>query len=211
MTPASSPRHLPPAPGQGAPPATPSRSASDAAPAHNAAPSRSLDAGSAGTAPTRHAPPAVHLADTVSVAADSRERTSQRPRAGRHAIAPAGHGGVSRAALHDRAVGTPVAHRTAAPSLWTVAATPKPYLYAEQLAELTPWSVEAINTKVKRGELRHGVHYFQEYGRGRRIFKWAAIVDAIEGREAPSGQGTTTQGVETDYAKATAELQRLLD
>jgi hypothetical protein len=87
----------------------------------------------------------------------------------------------------------------------------QPYLYAEELAELTPWSVEAINTKVKRGELRQGVHYFQEQGRARRIFKWSAIVEAIEGRAPAVGQGAPSSEAGADVAKATTELRRLLD
>ena len=53
---------------------------------------------------------------------------------------------------------------------------PKPYLYAEELAALTPWTLEEIDAKVKRGTLRLGVHYFQERYRARRVFKWDAIV-----------------------------------
>lgn len=86
----------------------------------------------------------------------------------------------------------------------------KPYLYTEELAELTPWSVQAINTKVKRGELRRGVHYFQEHGRSRRTFKWSAIVEYIEGRETSAPADHLATGT-PDVAKATAELQRLLD
>ena len=36
----------------------------------------------------------------------------------------------------------------------------KPYLYADELAALTPWSVEEIDAMVKRGTLLLGVHYF---------------------------------------------------
>ena len=73
----------------------------------------------------------------------------------------------------------------------------------------SPWiaTVEAINTKVKRGELRLGVHYFQEHGRARRTFKWSAIVDYIEGRTTPAD---ATASETPNVAKATAELQRLL-
>jgi hypothetical protein len=57
---------------------------------------------------------------------------------------------------------------------------PKPYLYIEELAEFVPWSIEAIRKKVQRGELRLGVHYFQDRHRARLIFKWASIVELIE-------------------------------
>lgn len=115
-------------------------------------------------------------------------------------------------------VGTPVALGTAAPS--PTRATVKPYLYIEELADLTPWSVQAINTKVRRGELRRNVHYFQEHQRGRLIFKWDAIVQAIEGaalRAAASREESRRdsepipRGKAMDIEKAKAELQRLLD
>lgn len=95
----------------------------------------------------------------------------------------------------------------------------KPYLYIEELAELTPWSVQAINTKVRRGELRRNVHYFQDQRRGRLIFKWDAIVQAIEGaalravasEEVPRDSEPIPRGKAMDIEKAKAELQRLLD
>ena len=59
------------------------------------------------------------------------------------------------------------------------------YLSAVQLAALTPWSVEAINKKVRRGELVRGKHYFQPNGPGSQlVFKWSAIVALIEGKDA---------------------------
>lgn len=90
----------------------------------------------------------------------------------------------------------------------------KPYLYAEELAALTPWSVEEIDAKIKRGTLRLGVHYFQERHRARRIFKWQAIIELIE-----SGAGDTSEvtkvahsnGKVLDVEKATAGLRELLD
>lgn len=115
-------------------------------------------------------------------------------------------------------VGTRVALGEAAPS--PTRATVKPYLYIEELAKLTPWSVQAINTKVRRGELRRNVHYFQEHQRGRLIFKWDAIVQAIEGaalRAAASREehrrdsDPIPRGKAMDIEKAKAELQRLLD
>jgi hypothetical protein len=57
-----------------------------------------------------------------------------------------------------------------------------PYLSTDQLAQLTPWTIEAINTMRKRAVLKRGVHYFQPAGKhGQVIFKWAAVVELIEG------------------------------
>jgi len=54
----------------------------------------------------------------------------------------------------------------------------KPYLSVAELAQLTPWTNQAIRTMVSRGVLREGEHYFHV---GRRpVFKWAAIVAFIE-------------------------------
>jgi hypothetical protein len=90
----------------------------------------------------------------------------------------------------------------------------KPYLYDEELAALTPWSRDEIDAKIKRGVLRLGVHYFQQRRRARRIFKWAAIVELIEGGtgngETASG-GIHVNGKGLDVEKATAGLYRLLD
>jgi hypothetical protein len=60
--------------------------------------------------------------------------------------------------------------------------TPPPaYLNAEQLAQWTPWSVDALEKMIQRGELRRGVHWFQPRGAGtQRIFKWSAIAAWIE-------------------------------
>lgn len=91
----------------------------------------------------------------------------------------------------------------------------KPYLYADELATLTPWSVAAIRKKVQRGELKLGRHYFQEGRRGRLIFKWAAIVTAIEngihpgadcGTAGPAFDGEEVIAIE----EATERLRRLL-
>ena len=96
--------------------------------------------------------------------------------------------------------------------LMPAAPVPKPYLYADELAALTPWSVEAIRKKVQRGELRRGVHYFQEQHRERLIFKWAAIVEAIErGPESRTDARVPhVNGKVIDVEKATAGLRRLL-
>ena len=111
------------------------------------------------------------------------------------------------------------------PTANTVAAsTPPPYLSAEQLAKLTPWSPAAIEKMIRRGTLKLGVHYFQPFGRrGRLVFKWEAVVALIEGRSAPRpgrilvesespGATTAARGRRRiDVEKATTGLQRLLD
>ena len=90
----------------------------------------------------------------------------------------------------------------------------KPYLYAEELAALTPWSVEEIDAKVKRGTLRLGMHYFQERHRARRIFKWQAIIELIEsgaGDHTGAARGPTVNAHEKviDIEEATERLRRL--
>jgi len=61
------------------------------------------------------------------------------------------------------------------------AAPPPAYLSADQLALQTPWSVDALEKMIQRGELRRGVHWFQPKGPGtQRIFKWSAIAAWIE-------------------------------
>lgn len=93
-------------------------------------------------------------------------------------------------------------------------ASPRPYLYAEELSALTPWSTDAIDRMVARGILRLGVHYFQPGGR--RIFKWQAIVELIEGERvgdpsAPAGE--PRQGLRRgvlDVERTTEGFRRLL-
>ena len=97
--------------------------------------------------------------------------------------------------------------------------TSKPYLAIHELAMLTPWTVEAIRAKLRRGELRLGEHYFQETHRGRLIFKWDAIVGYIEGEPVEqglpavqsAGPVSASHCSETiDVEKAKTELHRLL-
>lgn len=57
----------------------------------------------------------------------------------------------------------------------------KPYLSIRELAELTPWTDQAIRTMISRGVLREGVHFF--YVGRRPVFKWEAVVAFIEHRE----------------------------
>ena len=66
------------------------------------------------------------------------------------------------------------------------------YLYAEDLAQLTPWSPQAIRTLVSRGKLQQGVHFFKPMGpTSRPIFRWSAIQAFIEGRDANATHGGT--------------------
>ncbi len=57
---------------------------------------------------------------------------------------------------------------------------PKPYLSIAELAQLTPWTDQAIRTMISRGVFREGEHYF--YVGRRPVFKWAAVVGFIEKR-----------------------------
>ena len=57
----------------------------------------------------------------------------------------------------------------------------KPYLSIAELAQLTPWTDQAIRTMLSKGKLQEGVHFF--YVGRRPIFKWAAIVAFIERTE----------------------------
>ena len=91
--------------------------------------------------------------------------------------------------------------------------TRREYLHAEQLAAVTPWSVDAIEKLVRRGTFRLGVHYFQPQGRGTKlIFKWSAVVALIESRagvDEPAVRSPETDKV-IDVEKATTGLRRLL-
>lgn len=87
------------------------------------------------------------------------------------------------------------------------------YLNAAQLAELTPWSPDAIQKKVRRGEFVRGVHYFQPGGpRGQLLFKWSAIVALIEAQDAPVASAPLVPaGAEVhDVEEAASRLRRLL-
>jgi hypothetical protein len=94
---------------------------------------------------------------------------------------------------------------------------PKPYMYGEELAEVTPWSVDAIEKMVARGVLRRGVHWFQPGGR--RVFKWKAIVELIEGGEGDFEKASTAvatrvparRRVLVNVEEPTGRLRRVLD
>src|SRR5215470_907524 len=87
------------------------------------------------------------------------------------------------------------------------------YLTTEQLAEVGPWSVDAIDKMIRRGILRREVHYFQPFGpRTQLIFKWSAIVMLIEGRNSlvdTEGVTPASRGTVLDVETATADLHRL--
>lgn len=92
------------------------------------------------------------------------------------------------------------------------------YLYAEHLAQRTPWTLDAIEQLVQRRILRRGVHYFQLAGpRGRRMFKWSAIVELIEGQQegavkAQAQCPARRRGARRDDVEAAAAaVQRMLD
>ena len=92
-----------------------------------------------------------------------------------------------------------------------------PYLSTEQLAAVTPWTVEAINTMRKRGVFKAGVHYFQPSGKGGQvIFKWAAVVKLIEGQVEPSPPAVVDRRAKRsaprvlNVEQAEENLQRLL-
>jgi hypothetical protein len=89
------------------------------------------------------------------------------------------------------------------------------YLSAEQLAEVTPWSISAIEKMVRRGVLKRDVHYFQPFGRRTQlVFKWSAIVALIEGKnshdEDTHSQHAVGRRGKIDVEKAKAGLGRLL-
>jgi hypothetical protein len=101
---------------------------------------------------------------------------------------------------------------------WAAGGTPstlvREYLSAEQLADLTPWTTNAIEKMVRRGLLQRGVHFFQPFGhRTQLLFKWNAIVELIEG-ESPKQKTSAAPDLllkgPLDVAKATEDLSGLL-
>jgi hypothetical protein len=90
-----------------------------------------------------------------------------------------------------------------------------PYLSTDQLAQLTPWTVQAINTMRKRGVFKPGVHYFQPAGKGGQvIFKWAAVVELIEKDACQRGvvvKNAPPRRKRLNVEEATAAVQQLLD
>lgn len=90
----------------------------------------------------------------------------------------------------------------------------RPYLYIEQLAELTPWSAEAIRTMIRRRVFRLGVHYFKPHGpNSRPIFCWKAIEEYIERGGGESHKEETiplANGRVVNLNEATTKAHRLL-
>jgi hypothetical protein len=88
------------------------------------------------------------------------------------------------------------------------------YLYIDQLADLTPWSPQAIRTMIARGIFKENVHYFRPKGAASRpIFSWTAVVNYIEGQEAkPAWDGAVplAGGGAIDLDEAAKEVHRLL-
>lgn len=87
------------------------------------------------------------------------------------------------------------------------------YLYIEQLAELTPWTPDAIRTMIARHVFRLGVHYFKPHGRNSRpIFCWKAVREYIELGNAGTGETIPlANGSVVDLDEATTKAHRLLD
>ena len=87
------------------------------------------------------------------------------------------------------------------------------YLYIEQLAELTPWSEDAIRTMMARGKFKRGMHYFKPHGENSRpIFSWDAIVKYIEGESDAAAADDViplANGTVIDLHEATAKAHRL--
>jgi hypothetical protein len=62
---------------------------------------------------------------------------------------------------------------------------PKPYVSIAELAQLTPWTEQAIRTMISKGIFVEGKHYYH-VGR-RTVFKWKQVCQFIdEGRPASS-------------------------
>ncbi len=77
---------------------------------------------------------------------------------------------------------------------------PAPYLSANELADVTPWTPKAIRRKVERGHFLLGVHYFQPGGPGTEMFfDFKAVCAFIRG-DAVSGQ----RGYDVDQARRQA-------
>ena len=95
------------------------------------------------------------------------------------------------------------------------AASHREYLYIEQLAELTPWTEDAIRTMVARGKFKLGVHYFKPQGlNSRPIFSWEAVVKYIEVDDNASRAGDViplADGTMIDLNETTAKAHRLRD
>ncbi len=85
----------------------------------------------------------------------------------------------------------------------------KPFLSVSELTALTPWTEDAIRTKVRRGSWKRGVHFFQPEGHGGQwVFFWPAIVMYIEGINLEDQNQAQTHGI--DITAAAEAATRLL-
>ena len=89
------------------------------------------------------------------------------------------------------------------------------YLYIDQLAEVTPWTPNAIRTMISRGVFKLGVHYHKPQGRfSRPMFSWKAVQEFIENgsvENEPAGDGIRlASGEVIDLDETAAEIHRLL-
>lgn len=56
------------------------------------------------------------------------------------------------------------------------------YLSFDELAAQVPWTRHGLRNLIRKGFLKRGVHWFQPAGpKSHTLFKWAAIVEFIEG------------------------------
>jgi hypothetical protein len=83
------------------------------------------------------------------------------------------------------------------------------------LAQLTPWTPDAIRTMISRGLFKLGVHYYKPHGPGSRpIFCYRAVVDYIQGTELQSRSEDDAirlaDGTVIDLDQATKQAARLL-
>jgi hypothetical protein len=82
------------------------------------------------------------------------------------------------------------------------------------LAEVTPWTPDAIRTMIARGVFKLGVHYYKPHGPASRpIFSWQAVMNYIEGTEPQSENGDAIRladGTVIDLDQATKQATRLL-
>jgi hypothetical protein len=66
---------------------------------------------------------------------------------------------------------------------------PKPYVSIAELAQLTPWTEQAIRTMISKGIFVEGKHYYH-VGR-RTVFKWKKVCQFIDEGRAASAEAET--------------------
>lgn len=62
------------------------------------------------------------------------------------------------------------------------------YLTSAEVAGRLRWSVRTLRAKIAAGALREGLHFFRPQGCQPR-WKWAAVVEWLEGQQAPVVEG----------------------